>query len=275
MADRRELERYLRPPLRAQAQADPAAAAQAPRGPVIVEPRPLVVRSGGSVSAPARRSRPLCTSPACTRSTSARTRSSTPPTASLLGSIPAERNREPVTLGRMSPWLPKATVAVEDRRFYEHGGSTTSGSSARSGRDVERRQGRRGRLDDQPAARPQPVHGPRAHVRAQDQGGVPRDQAERPLDEEQDPPDLSQHRLLRQPCLRRRGGRADVLLAAGAEPNLPQAALLAGLPQAPSIYDPLHNPNAAIARRSEVLRAMFDEPGDHPQAVPLGDRGRS
>ena len=41
---------------------------------------------------------------------------------SLLGSIPAERNREPVTLQRMSPWLPKATVAVEDKRFYEHGG---------------------------------------------------------------------------------------------------------------------------------------------------------
>ena len=41
---------------------------------------------------------------------------------SLLGSIPAERNREPVAIGRISPWLPKATVAVEDRRFYQHGG---------------------------------------------------------------------------------------------------------------------------------------------------------
>src|SRR5262249_46754809 len=41
---------------------------------------------------------------------------------SLLGSIPADRNREPVTLRRMSAWLPKATVAIEDKRFYEHGG---------------------------------------------------------------------------------------------------------------------------------------------------------
>jgi len=31
---------------------------------------------------------------------------------SLLGSIPAERNREPVSYNRMSPWLPKATVAI-------------------------------------------------------------------------------------------------------------------------------------------------------------------
>src|SRR5881275_874261 len=41
---------------------------------------------------------------------------------SLLGSIPAERNREPVTLGRMSAWLPKSTVAIEDRRYWQHGG---------------------------------------------------------------------------------------------------------------------------------------------------------
>jgi len=33
---------------------------------------------------------------------------------SLLGSIPAEKNRQPVPLTRISPWLAKATVAVED-----------------------------------------------------------------------------------------------------------------------------------------------------------------
>ncbi len=41
---------------------------------------------------------------------------------SFLGSIPAERNRQPVPLARMGRWLPLATVAVEDRRFYQHGG---------------------------------------------------------------------------------------------------------------------------------------------------------
>ena len=41
---------------------------------------------------------------------------------SLLGSIPAERNREPVPIRKMSYWLPDATVAVEDKRFYKHGG---------------------------------------------------------------------------------------------------------------------------------------------------------
>ena len=38
--------------------------------------------------------------------------------------------------------------------------------------------------------------------------------------------------------------------------NVKQAALLAGLPQAPSLHNPLLNPRAAIKRRNEVLAAM-------------------
>ena len=40
--------------------------------------------------------------------------------------------------------------------------------------------------------------------------------------------------------------------------TLPQAALLAGLPQAPSDYNPFQNPDRARRRRGEVLRAMAD-----------------
>src|SRR5581483_1167381 len=39
--------------------------------------------------------------------------------------------------------------------------------------------------------------------------------------------------------------------------TLEQAALLAGLPQAPSAYDPVTRPDAAQARRAEVLQAML------------------
>ena len=42
------------------------------------------------------------------------------------------------------------------------------------------------------------------------------------------------------------------------ELTLDQAALLAGLPQAPTSYDPLHRPAAALARRDSVLEAMFE-----------------
>jgi membrane peptidoglycan carboxypeptidase len=41
--------------------------------------------------------------------------------------------------------------------------------------------------------------------------------------------------------------------------NLPQAALLAGMPEAPSAYDPLAHPAEATARRTHVLDAMVSE----------------
>ena len=58
--------------------------------------------------------------------------------------------------------------------------------------------------------------------------------------------------------------------------SLEQAALLAGLPQAPSTYDPIARPDAALTRRAEVLQAMLRagdiSPPQYKQAVrsPLG-----
>src|SRR5205814_3851932 len=40
---------------------------------------------------------------------------------SRLGTVPTSQNREPLPLNEMSPWLPLATVAIEDRRFWRHG----------------------------------------------------------------------------------------------------------------------------------------------------------
>ena len=40
----------------------------------------------------------------------------------LLYKIPSPQNRSPVTSAEISPWLKKATVDIEDRRFYQHGG---------------------------------------------------------------------------------------------------------------------------------------------------------
>ena len=40
---------------------------------------------------------------------------------SMLGVVPSINNRQPLRLDKMSPWLPKATVAIEDSRFWEHG----------------------------------------------------------------------------------------------------------------------------------------------------------
>jgi penicillin-binding protein 1A len=177
---------------------------------------------------------------------------------SLLGAIPAEHNRTPVALWRVSPWMSKATVSIEDHRFYQHGGVDYEGIARAAWKDLSA-----------------------GHVV---QGGSTITQQlvrnlyiskERTL-----------KRKLKEACLAIRLSRArskDWILgqymnqvyygnhAYGIEAaaqtyfskdardlNLVESALLAGLPQAPSVYDPLHRPAAARTRRDQVLLAMRD-----------------
>ena len=57
---------------------------------------------------------------------------------SLLGVIPSATNRQPLALDKMSPWLPKATVAIEDSRFWQHGALDYQGIARALYKDVER-----------------------------------------------------------------------------------------------------------------------------------------
>jgi penicillin-binding protein 1A len=176
---------------------------------------------------------------------------------SVLGSIPAERNREPVSTSRMSRWLPRATTSIEDRRFWRHGGVDYVGIARAAWKDVTA-----GKV----------VEG----------GSTITQQLVRNLYVGQE---KTFNRKLKEACLAiklsRRWTKAKILNeylntvyygnhAYGVEAasqtyfstsakhlTLLQAALLAGLPQAPSIYDPFHNPQAALDRRDEVLRALL------------------
>jgi len=56
---------------------------------------------------------------------------------SRLGSIPAERNRQPVPLDQISPWMGRSTVAIEDRRYYQHGGVDFVGIARAAVKDVQ------------------------------------------------------------------------------------------------------------------------------------------
>jgi penicillin-binding protein 1A len=176
---------------------------------------------------------------------------------SLLGSIPAERNREPVVLRRMAPWLPAATVAIEDRRFYEHGGVDYVGIARALWRDVSA-----GKVVEGGSTIAQQL------VRNLYTG------RERTFERKVKEACLAIKLSSRWPKNKILAGYLNTVYygnhAYGVEAaaqtyfsrhawqlTLPQSALLAGLPQAPSIYDPFHNPRAAIARRNEVLYAML------------------
>ena len=177
---------------------------------------------------------------------------------SLLGSIPAEKNRQPVSTAQIGAWVPKATVAIEDRRFWHHGALDWPGIVRALFADIR--------------------HG---HVV---QGGSSiTQQLARNLYIKK--PSQTFSRKATEACLAiklaREKSKAWILNAYmnqifygnhayGIEAasqtyfskraknlTLDESALLAGLPQAPTRYDPFHNPQEAIGRRDEVLRAML------------------
>jgi penicillin-binding protein 1A len=176
---------------------------------------------------------------------------------SLLGSIPAERNREPVSLQRMSRWLPAATVAIEDRRFYEHGGVDYVGIARALWRDVSAgKVVEGGSTIAQQLVRNLYTGRERTFERKLKEACLAIKLSNR----------WSKDKILRGYLNTVYYGNHAYGIEAAAQTyfsrhawqlTLPQAALLAGLPQAPSIYDPFHNPTAAVARRNEVLYAML------------------
>jgi penicillin-binding protein 1A len=177
---------------------------------------------------------------------------------SLLGSIPAVKNRQPVTLTEMSRWVPMATVAIEDRRFWSHGALDYPGivralfANVRAGHVVQG-----GSTITQQLARnlyikqPSQTFGRKA-TEACLAIKLARERSKRWI----------LQAYVNQVFY---GNRAYGIEAAAQtyfskrarHLTLPQAALLAGLPQAPSVFDPFERPHQALERRDEVLRAML------------------
>ena len=133
------------------------------------------------------------------------------------------------------------------------------------------RQGRRGRLDHHAAARPEPLHRPGAHVQPQGERGLPGDQARAPVVEGEDPERLSEHRLLRQSRVRRRGRGADVLLRARQGSD----AVAVGAPRraAAGAVDlrPVARPASRAAATGRGAAGDAPRQRDHAGGVPPGD----
>ncbi|HEX7299407.1 MAG TPA: transglycosylase domain-containing protein [Solirubrobacteraceae bacterium] len=196
-----------------------------------------------------------------------------------LGFINANILRTPVTSAEIPDVVRQATVAVEDRRFYEHkgvdfegivragvknleskkdiqGGSTLTmqlvrnlytGERARTGIAGYKRKIREAKLaqelEDRHPGRPGKLWIVNKYVNSVPYGTV--------------------------------GGQTAVGIQAAARVffdkpaarlTLPEAALLAGLPQAPSNYNPFLDAGAALHRRNDVLQRMADQ-GYITQAV--------
>ncbi len=176
----------------------------------------------------------------------------------LLGVVPSETNRQPLRLGAISPWLPKATVAIEDRRFWQHGAldyqgiaralysDVTAGRIVQGGSTITQELARNLYLENSERSLARKVKEACLAVRLSEQ--------------------LSKSQILSAYLNDVFYGRHAYGAQAGAQTlfstsaqrlTLPQAALLAGLPQAPSVYNPVTHPAAALRRRNEVLLALL------------------
>ena len=177
---------------------------------------------------------------------------------SVLGSIPAEKNRQPVDLTEMSKWVARATVAIEDRRFWSHGALDYAGivrallANVQAGHVVQG-----GSTITQQLARNLYIKQP-----SQTFGRKATEACLAIKLAREKPKRWILNTYINQVFY---GNRAYGIEAAAQtyfskrakHLLLPEAALLAGLPQAPSAFDPFHRPQQAIARRDEVLRAML------------------
>ena len=178
---------------------------------------------------------------------------------SRLGVIPAEKNRQPVPFKRISPWMSKATVAIEDRRFYRHDGVDVEGIARALWKNV---------------SAGQVVEG----------GSTLTQQLVRNLYIGRE---RTVERKIKEACLALKLDKARTKrwilatymnqvyygnLAYGIEAaaqtyfsknaselNLPEAALIAGLPQAPTDYNPFQKQEVAKGRRNQVLLALLSE----------------
>ncbi len=174
-----------------------------------------------------------------------------------LGTLGATSSRMPVSFNKISPVMRSAIVDTEDRRFYSNDGidfigilrslkaDVVAGSTVQGGSTIEQQLVR--------------------NVYLSPQQSLSRKLTEACLAVQLDK-QWSKDRILTEYLNDVYFGQEAYGIEAAAhtyfdEPasklTLDQAALIAGLPQAPSAYDPITAPQAAKQRRAEVLQAML------------------
>ncbi len=178
-----------------------------------------------------------------------------------LGYIQSDTIRHPVSAKEIPQVLDHATVAIEDEHFYEHGG-IDYGAILRAGwEDLKAGaavQG--GSTITQQLVRNLYIADPEETIERKIREATWAEEYEREYSKTQ-----ILTKYLNTASYGTTDGRTAVGVQAAAETyfsksvsrlDLPEAALIAGLPQAPSEYNPFLNPKGAVARRNDVLKAM-------------------
>ncbi len=178
-----------------------------------------------------------------------------------LGYIQSDTIRHPVDSKRIPNLLKYATVAIEDEHFYEHGGVDPTSIIRAAWADLKAGSAvQGGSTITQQLVRNLYIAHPQDDLRRKIQEAKLATEYEDRYTKDQ-----ILTKYLNTASYGTTDGRTAVGVQAAAETyfdkgvsklTLPEAAMIAGLPQAPSEYNPFTNPKAALNRRNEVLLAM-------------------
>jgi penicillin-binding protein 1A len=183
----------------------------------------------------------------------------------LIGYIHSENVRQPITGGEIPQVLKNATISIEDKDFWKHGALDAAGIARAAWKDI--------------LAGGKPVQGASTITQQLVRNLYirhPEDTLERKIKEAALAEELfKQHNrrwilntyLNTAPYGTNEGQTALGVEAAAqtyfnksaGELNLTESAMIAGLPQAPSEYNPFLDPKAALQRRNEVLGTMWEQ----------------
>src|SRR2546423_4043329 len=180
---------------------------------------------------------------------------------SRLGYVQSDTIRTPIPWADMPVAIRQGTVAIEDRRFYHHGGVDIAGIARAAFKDVttgKPLQG--GSTITQQLVRNLYIKDPKRDLKRKIREAKMADDLEKLHPKQW---------ILREDLNNVPYGTVDGRTAVGIEAaarvffyrrandlTLDQAAPLAGLPQPPSQFNPLREPGLALQRRNEVLQAM-------------------
>lgn len=176
----------------------------------------------------------------------------------LLYEIYREQKRTPVKLDQLPQYISQATIAIEDKDFYKHSGISLFGGIFRAIKDTFLQQKLQGGSTITQQLIKSALLTPERTIRRKIREIILALWTEKIYTKNE----ILELYLNQVPY----GGTAYGIEEAARnyfskeakKLTLSEAALLAGLPQAPSLYSPFYNPDSAIKRRNQVLKAMYN-----------------
>ena len=170
-----------------------------------------------------------------------------------------DQKRTPVKLATLPKYVYQASIAIEDKDFYRHGGISIFGGIARAVKDIVLTKSLQGGSTITQQLVKSALLTPERTIQRKIREAVLAIWTEKLFSKDQ----IIELYLNQVPY----GGSAygieeaskNIYNKSANKLTIDEAALLAGLPQAPSLYSPYANPDFARARRNSVLKSMKEQ----------------